>query len=155
MRTRAAQPALFCKTPIGVIEIRGSERAVASARLVRAAGRAQGAPRALRDFSAELRRYFGGSPARFRAALHPKGTRFQKRVWKELSKIPFGRTASYREVARRIGHPRAARAVGLAASRNPILVAIPCHRMIAQSGKLSGFACGVRRKAWLLSHERR
>lgn len=83
----------------------------------------------------------------------PAGTPFQLRVWEALRRIPPGRTASYGEIARRIGSPGAARAVGSANHHNPIAVAIPCHRVIGSDGRLVGYAGGVDRKRWLLAHE--
>jgi methylated-DNA-[protein]-cysteine S-methyltransferase len=86
-------------------------------------------------------------------ALTPAGTPFQQRVWEALRGIPVGRTASYGEIARLVGSPRAARAVGSANHHNPIAVAIPCHRVIGSDGRLVGYAGGVDRKRWLLAHE--
>ncbi len=88
-------------------------------------------------------------------ALAPAGTGFREQVWRELRKIPVGRTASYGEIARRIGRPGAARAVGAANHHNPIAIAIPCHRVIGGDGRLVGYAGGVERKEWLLAHEAR
>jgi methylated-DNA-[protein]-cysteine S-methyltransferase len=86
-------------------------------------------------------------------ALAPTGTPFQQRVWEALREIPVGGTASYGEIARLVGSPGAARAVGSANHHNPIAVAIPCHRVIGSDGKLVGYAGGVDRKIWLLAHE--
>ena len=81
------------------------------------------------------------------------GTPFQRRVWDELRRIPFGETISYAELARRVGQPGAARAVGSANGRNPIGLIIPCHRVIAADGGLGGYGAGLDRKRWLLRHE--
>ena len=85
----------------------------------------------------------------------PEGTRFQKKVWKELLKIPFGQTVSYRELARRIGHPKAFRAVGSAVGKNPLPITIPCHRVIRSDGKIGGYSGGVRKKRRLLAREQK
>jgi methylated-DNA-[protein]-cysteine S-methyltransferase len=102
----------------------------------------------------ELTVYFAGAPADFAAlTLDPEGTRFQRRVWQELQKIPRGQTISYKELARRVGQPEACRAVGQANGRNPIPVIIPCHRVISANGTLGGYSSGLERKRWLLRHE--
>ena len=102
----------------------------------------------------QLREYFAGSRTRFELPLDPSGTDFQRQVWRELLKIPFGETRSYVEIARRIGSPRAARAVGAANGRNPISIVAPCHRVVGANGALTGFAGGLDAKARLLALER-
>jgi methylated-DNA-[protein]-cysteine S-methyltransferase len=102
----------------------------------------------------QLREYFAGGRTRFDLPLDPSGTDFQRQVWRELLKIPFGETRSYVEIARQIGSPRAARAVGAANGRNPISIVAPCHRVVAASGALTGFAGGLDVKARLLALER-
>ncbi len=81
------------------------------------------------------------------------GTPFQRLVWEGLLAIPFGATMSYAELARRIGHPGSARAVGAANGRNPIAIVVPCHRVIGADGTLTGYGGGLDRKIWLLEHE--
>jgi methylated-DNA-[protein]-cysteine S-methyltransferase len=98
--------------------------------------------------------YFAGSWSALAALpLDPHGSDFQRRVWRALREIPLGATASYGEIAQRIGRPGAARAVGDANRRNPIAIAIPCHRVIGGDGRLVGYAGGLARKRWLLAHE--
>ena len=87
--------------------------------------------------------------------LAPKGTAFQQSVWKELLKIPYGQTRSYKELAIAIGKPKAARAVGMALNKNPIPLIIPCHRVIGSNGSLTGFALGLETKRWLLEMEQK
>lgn len=82
------------------------------------------------------------------------GTEFQQRVWKTLRTIPCGQTISYRDLALRIGHPTAVRAVGLANGANPISLVLPCHRVIGSNGTLTGYGGGLHRKSWLLEHEK-
>ena len=102
----------------------------------------------------ELAAYFAGVPTDFGSlALDPRGTPFQGRVWEELRRIPRGTTISYRELARRLGSPKAFRAVGQANAVNPIPIIIPCHRVIASDGTLGGYSSGLDRKRWLLQHE--
>lgn len=110
-------------------------------------------PRKLKAVREQLAAYFAGKLQRFDVALSPTGTEFQKRAWKELRKIPFGETISYGEQARRLGKPKASRAVGGANGQNPISIIVPCHRVIGANGTLTGFGGGLDRKQWLLEHE--
>lgn len=102
---------------------------------------------------AQLAEYFAGARRAFDLPLKLEGTTFQRRVWQALRQIPFGATCSYRELAGRIGNPKAMRAVGLANGRNPIAIIVPCHRVIGADGSLTGFGGGLERKEWLLAHE--
>jgi methylated-DNA-[protein]-cysteine S-methyltransferase len=102
---------------------------------------------------AELDEYFAGRRREFTLPLNPQGTEFQRRVWEQLCAIPFGETISYGELARRIGNRNASRAVGLANSRNPISIVVPCHRVIGADNSLTGYAGGLDRKRALLDHE--
>jgi len=101
----------------------------------------------------QLNEYFGGSRTAFDLPLDASGTPFQRRVWDALMSIPFGETRSYAEIARQIGSPSAVRAVGAANGRNPLSIVTPCHRVIASSGALTGFAGGLDVKARLLRLE--
>jgi methylated-DNA-[protein]-cysteine S-methyltransferase len=101
----------------------------------------------------ELAEYFDGSRTEFEVELTPAGTVFQQQVWNELRRIRFGQTATYREVAERIGRPAAVRAVGTANGRNPISIVVPCHRVLGSDGTLTGYAGGLEAKRWLLAHE--
>jgi methylated-DNA-[protein]-cysteine S-methyltransferase len=107
----------------------------------------------LTETARQLKEYFAGSRRSFDLPLRMAGTEFQQRVWRELTKIPFGETWSYGQLAKRIGNSNASRAVGLANGRNPIAVIVPCHRVIGADGSLTGFGGGLPRKQWLLSHE--
>ncbi len=115
--------------------------------------------RAARDDAAvrlarlQLEAYFAGELQAFDLPLAAEGTAFQKRVWTALCDIPYGETISYGELARRIGQPAAARAVGLANGQNPISIVVPCHRVIGANGSLTGYGGGLPRKRWLLAHE--
>jgi methylated-DNA-[protein]-cysteine S-methyltransferase len=102
---------------------------------------------------AQLREYFAGSRTEFDLPLAPQGTHFQLAVWRELQRIPYGQTISYGELARRIGNPKASRAVGTANGANQIPIVIPCHRVIAAGGKLGGFGGGLPVKEALLALE--
>jgi methylated-DNA-[protein]-cysteine S-methyltransferase len=103
----------------------------------------------------QLGEYFAGTRTRFDLPLEPGGSEFEKKVWQALTKIPYGRTRSYLDVAKAIGSPKACRAVGAANSRNPLPIVVPCHRVIGANGQLTGFAGGLERKASLLAHEAR
>ncbi|GAB2880979.1 methylated-DNA--[protein]-cysteine S-methyltransferase [Nocardioides pacificus] len=117
-------------------------------------GRADDHP-VLVEAVAQLASYFRGERTTFDLPLRPAGTPFQQRVWEQLLLIGFGETASYGEIARRLGMTNAAsRAVGLANGRNPIPVVIPCHRVIGANGTLTGYAGGIERKQTLLDLER-
>ena len=102
-----------------------------------------------------LEKYFAGQPVSFEdLPLDLQGSPFHLQVWRELRKVPPGKTVSYQELARRLGKPKAARAVGQACGANPIPLIVPCHRVIAANGKLGGFSSGLERKRWLLEHEK-
>ena len=102
----------------------------------------------------QLDEYFSGERTAFDVPLTLAGTEFQRRVWTELCAIPYGQTISYGELARRVGNPKASRAVGLANGRNPVAVIVPCHRVIAADGSLGGYGGGADRKVHLLELER-
>lgn len=105
--------------------------------------------------SRQLAEYFRGERTTFDLPLAPRGTPFQREVWAALRNIPYGRTESYGAVARRIGRPKAIRAVGAANGRNPIAIIVPCHRVIGSDGRLVGFGGGLERKRTLLDLEAR
>jgi methylated-DNA-[protein]-cysteine S-methyltransferase len=117
------------------------------------AGRIDGTNDVISATETQLREYFERKRTQFSIPLFPQGTDFQKRVWQELLKIPYGQSISYGEQAERVGRPKAARAVGAANGKNPIGILIPCHRVLGASGALTGFAGGVRTKQKLLMLE--
>lgn len=106
------------------------------------------------EVARQLEEFFAGTRQTFDFPMAPKGTSFQKRVWAELLKIPFGETISYGELAKRIGNPNASRAVGRANATNPIALIVPCHRVIGTNGKLTGYAGGLDLKDKLLTWEK-
>ncbi len=109
----------------------------------------------LREAIRQLAAYFAGELEIFDLPLAPEGTPFQLAVWRRLNDIPYGETISYGELARRLGNPKASRAVGLANGANPIPIVIPCHRVIGSNGKLTGYGGGLPIKEKLLALERR
>lgn len=106
-----------------------------------------------REAVRQLEAYFSGKLKSFDLRLAPEGTEFQKSVWRALCKIPYGETRTYKDIAESIGNPKAYRAVGHANNRNPISIIVPCHRVIGSNGKLTGYACGLDIKAFLLNIE--
>ncbi len=109
----------------------------------------------LQEAIRQLRAYFAGELETFELTLAPEGTDFQRSVWCKLRDIPFGETISYGELAKRVGNPKASRAVGAANGQNPIPIIIPCHRVIGSNGKLTGFGGGLPMKQKLLALEQR
>lgn len=101
----------------------------------------------------QLNEYFYGKRTAFDFPMNPSGTFFQKKVWQELQQVPFGKTLSYLELSKRLGNPKAIRAVAAANAKNPLWVVVPCHRIIGIDGSLTGYAGGLWRKKWLLEHE--
>ena len=143
------------ETPLGVVRIEADEAGISSLRF-EDAPRAQveaGENQWLVTAARQLREYFDGTRHSFDVPLSPAGTDFQRQVWRALADIPFGETRSYRQIAEAAGRPDAARAVGAACGRNPILIMIPCHRALGSDGSLTGFAAGLERKKSLLELE--
>lgn len=108
----------------------------------------------LKQAMEELRRYFAGEYVQFSCPLDLHGTPFQIKVWEALFRIPYGETRTYGELARTLGYPNAARAVGAANGANPIAIIVPCHRVIGSNGSLTGYGGGLETKEWLLALER-
>lgn len=114
--------------------------------------------RTLKKTVAQLEEYFAGDRLDFDLAVDwdsLKGTEFQKQVWAQLRRIPYGKTLSYRDIAKKVKRHRAVRAVGSANGRNPLSIIVPCHRVITSAGTLGGYAGGIPAKTWLLEHEKR
>jgi methylated-DNA-[protein]-cysteine S-methyltransferase len=152
----------YCLTdsPVGPLLLAGEDGALAILEFQRGR-RPPGTPpdwqedrKAFREARSQLEAYFASRLRHFELRLAPTGTPFQHRVWDALLEIPYGETRSYGELARRIGDPNAARAVGLANGKNPIAIVIPCHRVIGATGKLTGYGGGIDIKRRLLALER-
>jgi methylated-DNA-[protein]-cysteine S-methyltransferase len=147
-------------SPVGPITVAGDGEVVTNVRMVGQshppADQAEWRfdPEAFPEALGQLRAYFGGHLTRFELPLRLEGTEFQRRVWGALLEIPYGETASYGEIAGRIGSPGAARAVGLANGRNPVGIIVPCHRVIGSDGSLTSYGGGLDRKLTLLQLER-
>ena len=143
------------QSEIGPFEIAGNQKGILTIKFNKKPSKiARILPVCMRECLRQLDEYFKGRRQKFNVPLQLVGTDFQKAVWRQLKKIPFGRTASYGDVARAIDRPKAFRAVGNANNKNPIPVIIPCHRVIGSDGKLVGFGGGIWRKEWLLDHEK-
>jgi len=152
----------YLDTPIGTLLIAGDDAALERIAFPRR-GKAvkpepgwQESPRGpVGEAAQQLREYFAGKRTGFDLPLAPEGTAFQRSVWRQLQEIPYGRTISYGELARRVGNPKASRAVGSANGANPLPIVIPCHRVIAGDGTLGGFGGGLPTKQTLLALEQR
>lgn len=101
----------------------------------------------------ELIEYFNGTRTKFTVPIHQEGTDFQQKVWKELYEVPFAKTMSYAELAKKLGDPKVIRAAASANGKNKIAIIVPCHRIIGSDRNLTGYAWGLARKKWLLQHE--
>jgi methylated-DNA-[protein]-cysteine S-methyltransferase len=153
----------FMRSPVGRLKLIASERGLVailwdaddktSRVALPAAGKKSRHP-VLLDTEQQLQDYFAGRRKKFSLKLDLRGTPFQKKVWRALLRIPFGETRTYSDIARTVGHPKSARAVGAANGKNPISIIAPCHRLIGSTGKLHGFAGGLKAKADLLKLER-
>lgn len=149
---------LHYESPIGIIEIMGSDEAISSVMFLEENIKINllhgETPAVLVECYKQLEEYFKGQRYEFTFQYEFEGTEFQKTVWKTLTKIPYGETVSYRDLALLIENEKAIRAVGNANGKNKLSIVIPCHRIIGSNGKLTGYAGGLWRKEWLLNHER-
>lgn len=157
----------FLETPIGTMMAIGDEEAlyllefadnpVLEKEMARLKGATllPGSSSSIRSIEKELAHYFAGKLKEFKTPLCLSGTPFQISVWKELCRIPFGKTRSFSDMARALDRPTAFRAVARSNGANQHSIIIPCHRVINSDGSLSGYSGGVARKQWLLDHERK
>ena len=139
-------------TPVGPLGLVASERGLRRILWPGESG-AGGDEQVLAAAARQLREYFAGTRRTFDLPLELEGTDFQRRAWLALPGIPYGETRSYGEQARRLGVPRAARAIGAANGANPLPIVLPCHRLVGADGSLTGFGGGLDVKRWLLEHE--
>ncbi len=146
------------QTPIGALVVGADEGGITDLRIYRGEKLPDSPPSAaaaesLNRCQCQLEEYFKGMRRGFDLPLHEEGTPFQKKVWEELRRIPYGETRSYGQVAAAIGNPKAFRAVGMANNKNPIMIITPCHRVIGGNGALVGYAGGLNIKRYLLEIE--
>ena len=144
------------ESPVGALTILAGENGIQAIKFgedekVKSTGKAS---EMTRRAVKELEEYFQGKRKEFTVPCVPEGTDFQKRVWEALTRIPYGVTRTYKEIAVEIGNSRASRAVGMANNKNPVPIIIPCHRVIGSDGKLTGYAGGLGVKEFLLNLER-
>lgn len=145
----------YIETLVGILEVKGDADGLASVLFEDSENVvvSEEIPVELKDAVVQLQEYFEGKRKEFKLKLSPEGTDFQKRVWKQLQEIPFGKTTSYQQMANQLGDPKVIRAAASANGKNPISIIIPCHRVIGSDGSLTGYAGGLHRKKWLLEFE--
>jgi methylated-DNA-[protein]-cysteine S-methyltransferase len=141
-------------SPVGSLTLEGDDRCLTRLGFHSPAS-GQGDAAAVAAAAIQLEQYFAGERTEFELELDLRGTPFERRVWDEVSAIPYGENATYAEIARRVGSPNACRAVGRANGRNPIAVIVPCHRVVGSDGSLTGYAGGIEMKRALLALEQR
>ena len=158
--TRVDQPkeSILVESPLGVLTVTAQEDSVCSIALTKdGSGEATTEKvdsEVLRQAARELNEYFAGKRTEFTFPMRAEGTPFQQKVWQALREIPYGQTRAYGEFAGQIGQAKASRAVGMACNRNPIMIAVPCHRVVGAKGALVGYAYGTDTKQKLLTLER-
>lgn len=143
----------YWESPVGLVEIGCSPVGVVALNFVESSRQPAATTPLLSAAQEQLAAYFAGELRLFDLPLDLRGTDFQRRVWAQLLKVPYGETASYLEIALALGDPKSIRAVGAANGRNPVSIVVPCHRIIGSDGKLIGYGGGLWRKEWLLRHE--
>ena len=142
------------ETPLGNAKIIGDTNGIASVSIDDTSEElSQIIPENLLDCVTQLKAYFREERQDFDLRLNPNGTDFQKRVWRQLQQIPYGKTCSYLDLSKQLGDPKAIRAVANANGKNPLWIIVPCHRVIGSDGSLTGYAGGLHRKKWLINHE--
>ena len=144
---------MLIQSPVGPLTLTGTDRALARVAFGDVREGMDAPSPVLEQTARELEEYFAGRRREFTVPLEPEGTDFQRKVWAALEEIPYGTTASYKDIAVRVGKPGAAIAVGQANSRNPIPIIIPCHRVIGANGKMVGYTGGMHIKEALLTVE--
>lgn len=147
----------YYESPVGLLKIGGTEHYIAEVSFIdnedEMVHGEPGISDIIHQCTEELIEYFAGRRKNFSVPVHQEGTEFQKRVWSELLEIPFGKTVSYLDIAKRLGDPKVIRAAASANGRNKIAIIVPCHRVIGSDKSLTGYSGGLWRKKWLLQHE--
>ncbi|NHK30644.1 MAG: methylated-DNA--[protein]-cysteine S-methyltransferase [Asgard group archaeon] len=146
----------YFDSPIGLIELISTENSLIKCNFLKKEQKPQSEklPLILKEALQQLDEYFKGKRLKFELKFDLVGTDFQKKVWKELQRIPFGQTITYKKLAEKTGNKMAARAVGNANAKNPISIIIPCHRVIGSKGDLRNYGGGIDRKKWLIDFEK-
>ena len=147
----------YYESPIGLLKIGGTEQFIGELTFVDNQDQltygVPGVTEVMHECTEQLIEYFHGSRQKFDVPVNQEGTEFQIRVWKELLEIPYGKTISYMDMAKRLGDPKVIRAAAAANGKNPITIIVPCHRVIGSDRSLVGYSGGMWRKKWLLQHE--
>jgi methylated-DNA-[protein]-cysteine S-methyltransferase len=143
----------YIKTPLGTTKIIGDTEGISVISILSEGEVSKKIPTVLKEAIQQLNEYFDGKRNDFTFKMNPAGTEFQQKVWQELRNIPFGKTMSYMDLSKKLGDVKAIRAVASANGKNPLWIAVPCHRVIGTDGSLTGYAGGLWRKKWLLEHE--
>lgn len=146
-------PTVFINSPLGTTKIVGDENGISQISILEEGVISTTIPNELKVAVTQINEYFSGTRTDFDFRLNPNGTDFQKKVWQELLNIPYGKTISYLDLAKKLGDPKVIRAAASANGKNPLWIVIPCHRVIGTDGSLTGYAGGFWRKKWLLEHE--
>ena len=141
-------------SPIGVVRLTEADGFIIRIELTDIADTLTLPTPLLHEAELQIMAYLGGKRQQLDFPIRMVGTPFQQRVWRALQQIPYGTTCTYGAIAAEIGNPRASRAVGMACNKNPLLLIVPCHRVIGAGGKFTGFAYGMNAKQWLLELEK-
>jgi len=142
-------------SPVGPISVYAKNDEIIYLRMTKPAEPGLGESQVVSEALSQLAEYFAGDRKHFDIPIRAQGTEFQRAVWQRIATVPFGQTISYADIARQIGKPLAARAVGGAVGANPHAIIVPCHRVLGASGRITGFSGGegIPTKRWLLNHE--
>lgn len=146
--------AVFIDSPLGSIKVEGSENGISAITILdERVAVSDAIPLHFENAVKQLDEYFNKKRSVFTFNIQMSGTSFQVQVWKALLEIPYGKTCSYLDLAKKLGNPKAVRAVANANGKNPLLIIVPCHRIIGSDKSLTGYVAGLWRKKWLLEHE--
>ena len=154
-KTPAASAAISFESPVGWVTVEATGEKITGITMTSRKGAEFGSSAVLREAKKQLLAYFAGKLTKFDLPVELHGTEFQKAVWKQIAKIPYGKTLSYADIAKKIGKPLASRAVGGAVGSNPVPLVIGCHRVMGASGRITGYSGGdgIPTKRWLLALE--
>lgn len=143
----------FINSPLGITKIVGDDNGILAISFLEEGIISDVIPSVLNEAVLQLQDYFRNERTEFTFKINPKGTDFQQKVWQELLHILYGKTISYLDLSKKLGDIKAIRAAASANGKNPLLIVVPCHRVIGTDGSLTGYAGGLWRKKWLLEHE--
>ena len=151
----AADAAISFESPVGWVTVQSTNEKITSLTMDARKGNEFGSSKVLREAKKQLQAYFAGKLTKFDLPVELHGTEFQRAVYKQIAKTPFGKTVSYAQIAAKLGKPLASRAVGGAVGSNPVPLIVGCHRVMGASGRITGYSGGegIPTKRWLLAHE--